>query len=366
MRNQDPRDTVRGEVMRFAALPFTLLLAACASYHVDYIDFVKANGITYVGGYTTGDRLGRPLTDADLGAEQFRVKQSLARAGNGPGSQVSDGDAAFVAVGEPVYSVSGYAPTFRLAARHDDRLVLYEADTNPAARTGRDLLDIEGKVVGMALVSGKDGVTILGRITDRSRIDDLVRLVLSAPVDQSPPSTAASSRTPLPTPTTPIQIRNYGVFVAFELADGSATRRSYDIANGVLQRGILLAGPFRSAIEELVAAAPTPTPLPSTINLTRRYDLARATRVRIKAPPTAPSQDPTIVSKLASALDTELPATRSALAAVDGLVITFEFGDHYVSLVYDRDSDLLRVVIPDDELAVTPSAELRQLLDAAR
>jgi hypothetical protein len=57
---------------------------------------------------------------------------------------------------------------------------------------------------------------------------------------------------------------------------------------------------------------------------------------------------------------------RSAPGAVDGPIIIFEFADHYVSLVDDRDSDLLRVVVPDDELAVRPSAELRQLLDTIR
>ena len=351
--------------MRLAALAFTLLFASCVSYSIDYIDFVKAKGITYVGGYTTDERIGRALTDADLGAEQFRVKQSLAKSGGGPGYQISDGDAAFVGVGEPVYAVNGYAPTFRLAARRDGRLVLYEADTNPAAKTGRDLLDIEGRVVGIALVSGKDGRTILGRITDRTRIDNLVRLVLAGPVDQDPRVASAAPRTPLSTPTTAIQVRSYGVSVAFELADGSATRRSYDIANGVLQRGISVTGAFRSAVEELVAAAPTPTPLPSTINLTRRYDLAHARRVTIKAPPTAPSQDPSLVTKLASALDTELPAARSTTGPLDGPVIIFEFADHYVSLAYDREADLLRVVIPDDELAVKPSAELRQLLGSA-
>ena len=352
--------------MRFAALAFTLLLASCVSYVVDYIDFVKANGITFVGGYTTDDRLGRALTDADLGAEQFRVKQSLASANKGPGYQLSDGDAAFVGVGEPVYAVTGYAPTFRLAARRDGRLVLYEADTNPAARTGRDLLDIEGKVVGIALVSGKDGRTILGRITDRSRIDELVRLVVSAPVDQSPPQAATSPQTPLPTPTTAIQIRTYGFSVAFELADGTATRRNYDLASGVLHRGILVAGAFRSAVEELVAAAPTPTPFPSTINLTRRYDLARAIRVTIKARPTASSQDPSLLTKLTTALDTELPATPTSPGVGDGPVILFEFADHYVSLLYERDSNLLRVGVPDDELAVRPSAEVRALLDSLR
>src|SRR5207302_1714122 len=89
------------------------------------------------------------------------------------------------------------------------------------AGVGRALVDIEGKVVGIALMGGKDGRAFLGRITDRSRIDDLVRLVLSAPVDQSPPPAAASPRSPLSTPTAQIQIRNYGVFVSFELADGT-------------------------------------------------------------------------------------------------------------------------------------------------
>ena len=352
-----------------ALLVASLLLVSC-SYSVtnDYIDFVKASGISYIGVdyFSGGTGVGRVLVEADLGPEHFRVKQMLSGESKGLDYRIADGDSAFVPAGEPVYSVKGYATTFRLGARRDGKLVLYEADSNPSAKTGRDLLDIEGKVVGIALVSGKDGRTILGRITDRSRIDDLVRLVLSAPVDQNPPLASSAPRTPLATPTVRIQIPNYGFSVAFQLADGSATQRHYDIANGVLHRGILVAGAFRSAVEELVAAAPTPTPLPSTINLTRRYDLARATRVTIKAPPTAPSQDPGLVAKLATALDSELPAERSALGAVDGPVIIFEFADHYVSLVYDRDSDLLRVVVPDDELAVKPSAEVRLLLDAAR
>jgi len=345
-----------------------LLLVSC-SYSVtnDYIDFVKANGISYIAvdHFGAGPGVGRSVGEADLGPEHFRVKQMLATAAKGADYRIADGDSAFVAAGEPVYAVKGYATTFRLAARHDGRLVMYEADSNPAAKTGRDLLDIEGKVVGIALVSGKDGRTILGRISDRSRIDDLVRLVLSGPVDQNPPLQSPSPRTPLPTPTPRIEAPAYGFSVAFQLADGTATQRSYDIAGGVLHRGVQVAGAFRSAIEELVAAAPTPTPLPPTINLTRRYDLARATRVTIKAPPTAPSQDPALVAKMASALDTELPAERS-FGGADGPIIIFEFADHYVSLVYDRSSDLLRVVIPDDELAVTPSAELRQLLDSFR
>jgi hypothetical protein len=345
-----------------------LLLVSCGySVTNDYIDFVKTSGISYVGVnyFNGGIGVGRALVDADLGPEHFRVKQMLSGESKGPEYGIADGDSAFVPAGDPVYSVKGYATTFRLAAHHNGELVLYEADSNPAAKTGRDLLDIEGKVVGIALVGGKDGRTVLGRITERSQVDELVRLVLSAPVDQNPPFQSSLPRTSLPTPTPSIQAPDYGFSVAFQLADGTATQRSYDIASGVLHRGISVAGAFRTAIQELVAAAPTPTPAPEFVNLTRRYDLARATKVTIKGPQFV--QDATLVPRFAAALDADLPATRSTVRAVDGPIVIFEFGTaRVVSLAFDRAADLLRVVVPDDELAVRPNAEFRALLDASR
>ena len=345
-----------------------LLLVSC-TYSVtnDYIDFVQANGISYVAVdyFRASTGLGRALVEADLGPEHFRVKQMLSSAAKGDGYRIADGDSAFVAAGEPVYAVKGYATTFRVAARHDGRLVLYEADSNPAAKVGRDLLDIEGKVVGIALVSGKDGRTILGRISDRSRIDELVRLVVSAPVDQNPPVQSSSPRTPLPVPTPTFEARDYGFSVAVQLEDGTATQRNYDVASGVLHRGISVAGAFRGAVEELLAAAPTPTPAPAFVNLAKRYDLARATKVTIKGPHFV--QDPALIPRFAAALDVDLPATRSTVLGVDGPIVIFEFGTgQVVSLAFDRASDLLRVVVPDDEIAVRPSAEFRAIVDAAR
>jgi hypothetical protein len=47
--------------------------------------------------------------------------------------------------------------------------------------------------------------------------------------------------------------------------------------------------------------------------------------------------------------------------------VIFEFGsERVVSLAYDPGADLLRVVVPDDELAVRPNAEFRALLTASR
>jgi hypothetical protein len=247
-------------VMRLLLATTVLVVSCTYSVTNDYIDFVKADGISYIGVdyFGGGAGLGRALVEADLGAEHFRVHQMLSAESKGADYQIADGDSAFVAAGEPVYSVKGYAPTFRLAARRDGKLVLYEADSNPAAKTGRDLLDFDGKVVGIALVSGKDNRTILGRITERPRLDELVRLVLSAPVDQNRALPSSLPQTPLATPTPTIQIPNYGFSVAFQLADGTATQRRYDIESGVLHRGIYVVGAFRSAMQELLAAAPTP------------------------------------------------------------------------------------------------------------
>lgn len=355
--------------MRILLVAAVLAASACFPVtHADYVDFIKANGVTYIAGDYAGDeRLGRSLTDADLGAEQFRVKQRLTEAGRPVGYLPVDGDAAFVAAGEPVYAVKGYATTFRLAARRDGRIATYEADSNPAAKSGRDLLDLDGKVRSLALVSQRDGRTVLGRMSDPARIRELVALVLAAPVDQSAPHLRSGPPTAPPgMPTPPIVPTQTGAVVAFELSDGTATRRSYDLVNGVLHRGIQVAGALRTTVEALVAAAPTPTPVPAMVNLTKRYDLARATRATLKSAESGVRQDPSLAARLAAALDVELPA-RAATQRPNTIppVIIFEFADRIVSLVYDREADLLIVVAPRDEFGVVPTSAVRDLLDPA-
>jgi hypothetical protein len=316
---------------------------------VDYIDFVRAGDVTYVASYTSG---GRELGEVDLGPERLRVKQTLARGGFGPGYQPVDGDAAFVPAGDPVYLVRGYSPNFRLAARHDGRLLLYEADTSPQAKRGADLLDIGGKVKSISLLSQKDGKTVLSRLTERSRIDDAVRLVLDGPVDQGPPGA-----------------RVYGsndvVRVSFELDDGTAMVRSYDRVNGVLWRGIQVAGIFQTTVSDLVLSAPTPSPVPGLVNLARTYDLAQAARVTVKSesPSGRIAGDASQVTTFAAALDENMPARRATRpGATSYTVVIFDFTDRIVSLAYDAASEMLTVVQPDDELAVRAPPRFVELL----
>ena len=196
----------------------------------DYLNFVKLNGITY-----TADRpvVGRTLGDGDLGPVHARVRCSLRDKMDPERGEPQDGDAAYLEAGSPLYQVRGYQPTFRLAARQDGRLVIFEADTNLRARVGRDLLDLEGKVRRISINSRADGTTELGAITDLKQVAGMVRMLLTGPVDQRVQ----------PTGEQPVRL------VAFHLRDGTATVRAYDAADRRVERGILVPRRFGQLVE---------------------------------------------------------------------------------------------------------------------
>lgn len=343
--------------MRLAPLPVVLLLAAscgtpsgsgtppnCTAI-IDYVDFVRQDGIFYSASYSI---LGRPLTSADLGAERFRVKNTVSITTCDPHYRAVDGDAAYVPAGDPVFAVKGYAPTFRLAARHNGQLVLYEADLNPAARRGADLLDIQGRVKSIALLDQKTGRTAVSRLTDRSRVDSLVRMIAGASIDPNYPA---------PQSTGPVDY----VQLAFELDDGTVTVRAYDRLRDVVWRGIQVGTAFRAGVDELVRTTPTPSPVPVALNLARRYDLARATAVSIKDPK-AGRGGSAAVAPLVAVLDADLPASHGQRPSGDYVVVIFAFPDRYVSFAYDESTGTLTVVAPDDELAVQVPATFRALV----
>jgi hypothetical protein len=315
---------------------------------IDYIDFVQHAGIFYraVPEYPN---VGRPITDGELGAELFRVKNTLSVNNCDPRHQAVDGDSAFVPSGEPVFAVMGYAPLFRAAARHDGRVVLYEADSNPAARRGADLMDIEGKVKSIALLDQKTGRFLVSRLTEKARVDELVRLVARASVDLKVSPGCAG-------PGDCVQL-------AFELNDGTASVRNYDRIGGILWRGMKVGPTFMAAVDELVSLAPTPSPVPTTLNLARRYDLARATRVTLKdLTSTGTARPSPALSSFLSVLDAELPASRGRRPSGGYVVVIFEFPDRYVSLAYEASTSTLTVVAPDDELAVQVPSAFRGLV----
>lgn len=225
--------SVMAGAMTLASL---LGLAACSDTHVqiDWVDVVQFHGIRYLASATT---LGRAPADTDVGPVFATVRYKLADNVHDPNYRLKDGDAAFLDARTPVYSVKGYAPSFRLVARDAGRLTFYEADTNPHATTGADLLDIGGKVHSIGVNSEQDGRTEVGAVTDRTQVAALVAMVLAAPVNQRYQERDRSS-----------------YFIAFSLDDGTAVTRAYWLGSGELARGIMTPSAFGDAVKQAVAA----------------------------------------------------------------------------------------------------------------
>jgi hypothetical protein len=203
-----------GEVL--GARPRRSNAAPASQESYDWADILRVDGITYSAGLLNA---GRALRDEDLGGEVARVNARLN--GNVPaiGYEPKDGDAAYLDPGTPLYGVNGYLSSFRLAARRAGRLVLFEVVTNPNAHTGRDLLDIDGKVKSIA-VDSSDPRAIARSIDRLEDVATLVRMVLDARVDAG---SKLGKRTE---------------YVSFRLLDGTAVTFQFASAAGNLSRGI--------------------------------------------------------------------------------------------------------------------------------
>jgi hypothetical protein len=192
---------------------------------IDFVDFVNLDGIMYM------NQSKGPSTASDeiLGPQIATVCQSyMTRRYDG---QSRDGDASYLAEGTPIYRVKGYDQRFRVAARRDGRIILFEASTNPAAKVGRDLIDLsQVRTQSVAINSNVDGRTTIARIDDRQTIDRLVALLHQASVRQV--------ETPEPGP------KGQSYFVEFQLADGTSVNRIFYIDVGEYWHGIFVPEEF--------------------------------------------------------------------------------------------------------------------------
>ena len=190
-----------------------------------WVPLMQFNGIQYVRAwYRTGqgNRPGeRDLTHEDVGPELYRV--AFRGSGYaGPYYRYQDGDATHLNPGTRVYRVKGYSPKFRLATLEQGRVTLYEADTNPNAKTGEDLLDIRGKVTATDILNDDDEMTILATIDAEPTIEHFVNTVLEAPVNQNDRDQ-----------------RGPRYFLRFRLVDGTSVVRVFRPETGELSRGIM-------------------------------------------------------------------------------------------------------------------------------
>ena len=202
---------------------------------VDWINFVRFDGVTYFANSHSIDQSNPALSRDVLGQRYAEVRFMVAGNVSDPNYQLKDGDAAFWEKGTPVYEVKGYDPKTLLGAVNDSgRIIIFEADSNPAAQRGSDLLDIQGKVEAVRLLSSEDAVSELARLSNEETAT-LVEAVSDAPVDQG--NTADGE---------------LAFFVEFQLNDGIVILRGY-FDDGELSRGIRLPDAAQQLIEGAVA-----------------------------------------------------------------------------------------------------------------
>ncbi len=193
---------------------------------IHWVPLLQFGGTRYVkvGGlpsHVTPREGYRDLAAEDLGPELYRV--AFRSSGYvGPSYIVQDGDSTHLNPGTLVHAVKGYSPKFRLASLEEGTITLYEADTNPAAKTGGDLLDIRGRVMAIDILDDDIDLTLIATIDEVSIIEEFVEALLAAPVDQ-------------------LNRDNDGprYSLGIRLADGTAVVRAFWLNTGKLSRGIM-------------------------------------------------------------------------------------------------------------------------------
>ncbi len=152
---------------------------------INWTDFIQFKGILYHR--LSADQNPVALKKEDLGDVYATVRFQVADHVSDANYQPKDGDAAYLPPGTAVYTLKNYQPWFRLAAyepQTPNRLTIYEVSTNPGAKRGSDLFDISGKVALITMHDPRNGMIEKGRVKTASEINNMVSMLLTAPLVQ--------------------------------------------------------------------------------------------------------------------------------------------------------------------------------------
>lgn len=196
------------------------------------LDYVTFDGIDYI---RWAEEPGRELGRDDLGPEFAVVEcsfgEDLRRCPYGV-----DAGAAFLPSGTRIYTVRGYATTFRLAAVWKDRIFLYQAWRNPRARAATDLYDITGKVRKIDVRRGDSPLAVArtaAAITTSGDLEALVELIARGTAQRPQAHEAGEPR----------------YWLTFWLSDGTTLSRVYFRETHELMGGVVVSGDFTRIIE---------------------------------------------------------------------------------------------------------------------
>jgi hypothetical protein len=157
------------------------------------VDFIRFNGAIYLSSayFAQGGEAMEyhPLDADDLGpvvgvvvSDQIDPGDESAYPNEPCYWRTPDGTAPRLAAGDDIYAVRSYATTFRLAARQDGEMVLYQVWCNDQAEVGADLFDIFERVERIEVTGDLSEQSGWAVIAEPATLDALVGMLLSGAV----------------------------------------------------------------------------------------------------------------------------------------------------------------------------------------
>jgi hypothetical protein len=235
-----------------AILALTFASIPVIAHALRFDRFMRFHGIQYRADMYT---YGRDPVAGDLGPEYGRVTcdivafYSFAPNSFEPTTESDkamkhcleqEGGASSMDVGTPVYTMRGYRPEYRLAARVGDRWIIFYAWENPNAKVGADMLDLEKKVarITVSLDSSARGRNQWSSKNNQNaaQVEKITRMVLAAPIVKQPVITSGASR--------------YRYWITLWFKDGTAQGLAYFPDTGWLHPGLQMPQEFRRLVEE--------------------------------------------------------------------------------------------------------------------
>jgi DNA-binding CsgD family transcriptional regulator len=201
---------------------------------IDWIDFVRFNGVTYWGGGWGGPLL--TVLSGGLGPEYARVAFTLEGNVQDSTYRARDCDASFLPAGTSLFPINGYDPRFRIALANGK---VYESYTAEGIRTAGEITDLRGKVTRIEFRTNDTPPVMRARLNDPGAVARLVDDFLAARFDDSTQPTSSQS--------------GPDIVVVFVLADATEFARVYRPASGWAWPGIWLPVSFNDAATAAMA-----------------------------------------------------------------------------------------------------------------
>lgn len=166
------------------------------------VDFIRFDGATYLASaYLSQDDLDwserqgeeNPLGPAvgAVSSRQVNPADAFAYPNEPCHWSVPDSVAPVLAPGDPIHAVPGFMTDFRLAARHDEGVRIYQVWCRDDARVGADLFDIYGRVSRISVTGDLSERSGFAVIEDPALLATLTDMVLSGKVIPEENSTGA-------------------------------------------------------------------------------------------------------------------------------------------------------------------------------